>query len=272
MERLPTPFIVFRWRTGSEGCDPAVGGGSRVVVWSGHERGVGGGAVPGGGEGRAAVAGRRMHLRVRRADGRVAPAWQLCFSGWRRGGIAWWARSGDHDARGRVDRRAADRRQHAPAAPGGCGYGIRRRLQHRADGAIADRFGRRRDAYRRSGAGQAVRAPAGHGHRREDRDGRPHQGRGRRANRSGVRHHGPDRRAGGRRSRARDRACRGMSKPAPTWCFRRRSPSWRCFGRFADAVVPILAASPARWRRWRRPRSGLGRERKNWGRLLRRWR
>src|SRR5262245_6443649 len=49
----------------------AVGGASRVVVWSRHDPDLGGSAVPGGGERGTPAAGGRLHLRVCRAHGRA---------------------------------------------------------------------------------------------------------------------------------------------------------------------------------------------------------
>mgnify|MGYP003694317629 CR=1 FL=1 len=93
---------------------------------------------------------------------------------------------------------------------------VRRRVQHRADGPVADRRGRRRHAHRGSGAGQALRTPAGQGDRRQGGDGRPHQGGGGRADRRRVRRHGPHRRPGGGGSRPRSTAPSPAWRPAPT--------------------------------------------------------
>jgi hypothetical protein len=64
--------------------------------------------------------------------------------------------------------------------------GFGRRLQHRAHGQVADQGRRRRDAHRGPGRRQALRPPPRQGIVSAGGDGRPHQGRGRRAHRPGF--------------------------------------------------------------------------------------
>ena len=121
-----------------------------------------------------------------------------------------------HDGR-RADRRASHHRRDVAAAAGRHRRGLGRRFQHRAhDPPI--RAGRRRGGpHGGPGRHQALRPPTRQGSGLEGRDGRPHQGGGRRAAGRRLRDHGAHRRAGDRRASTRRWSARWRtSRPGPT--------------------------------------------------------
>ena len=137
----------------------------------------------------------------------------------RRRRLARAARPRHQQPRRRADRRAAHHRRlrrcrcwstSTPAS-------ARRRSTSRAPCKSLIKAGAGGDAHRGPGRRQALRPPAGQGARVAGGDGRPHQGRRRRAHRPRLRHHGAHRRARRRRPATRRSSARApASKPAPT--------------------------------------------------------
>ena len=122
-----------------------------------------------------------------------------------------------HGARGRARGCAPHHGRHGAAAARGRGHGLGQRIQHRAHRARDGARGRRRDAHRGPGAGEALRPSAEQGDGRRRGDVRSVEGGRRRAPRRGVRRSWRARtRSRARASRRRSTASPRMSRRAPT--------------------------------------------------------